>query len=302
MNKISSEDIENWFDDLIEKDYQNTTINGYLGTLKTMMIEAVARKVISAAPTEKVEKLVNDRKDIRIITPEEFKKLFVKDWKRVWDNDRISYTANKLAALTGMRAGEVLGLKGGFVYDDHIYLCKQYDEYGYRDTKTKDKHNIPLPSGMIKDLQELKGMNGEGFVFSLEGGERPICRMTMYQDFHRALRNIGISGDEIADRHLHLHGWRHFFNTELLKGGLTIPQTQAVTGHKSERMTEWYCHFNPSEFAQARRVQEDLLSPEKKKPAGSAKTEGTETGKKGSAAGRTLSFPEQKNIKKRKRA
>jgi integrase len=42
----------------------------------------------------------------------------------------------------------------------------------------------------------------------------------MYQDFHRALRNIGISDDEIAERHL--HGWRHFFNTELLKGGLTI--------------------------------------------------------------------------------
>jgi hypothetical protein len=29
-----------------------------------------------------------------------------------------------------------------------------------------------------------------------------------------------------------------FFNMELLKGGLSVPQTQAVTGHKTERMTE----------------------------------------------------------------
>jgi integrase len=304
MHKITRDEVENWLDDLIEKDYQNTSINGYLGTLKTMMIEAAARKIITANPVEKMEKLVNDRREIRIITPEEFKKLFVGDWKRVWDNDRISYTANKLAALTGMRASEVLGLKGGFVYEDHIYLCKQYDEYGYRDTKTKDKTNVPLPGDMIKDLEELKAMNGEGFVFSLDGGATPICRKTMYQDYHRALRNIGISDDEIAERHLHLHAWRHFLNTELLKGGLTIPQTQAVTRHKSDRMTEWYLHFNPEEFAQARKVQEGLLRADEPKPDGSTSGKAA-TGVSGKAAkrgGAVLPFPAQGSEKNRKRA
>jgi hypothetical protein len=61
-----------------------------------MLIEAVARKIIPANPIEKMEKLVNDRREIQIITPEEFKKFFVHDWRRVWDNDQISYTANKL--------------------------------------------------------------------------------------------------------------------------------------------------------------------------------------------------------------
>jgi integrase len=302
MNKISRDDIEAWFDKLIEEDYQNTSINGYFGTLKTMMIEAAARKIITVPPTEKVEKLVNDRREIKIITPEEFKKLFTGDWKRVWDNDRISYTANKLAALTGMRASEVLGLKGGFVYEDHIYLCKQYDEYGYRDTKTKDKTNVPLPDDMIKDLEELKAMNGEGFVFSLDGGATPICRKTMYQDYHRALRNIGISDDEIAERHLHLHAWRHFLNTELLKGGLTIPQTQAVTRHKSDRMTEWYLHFNPGEFAQARKVQDALLAPAgKKEKDGEGGKAGT--GKKtGRPDLKIVKMPERKKTKARKGA
>jgi integrase len=132
------------------------------------------------------------------------------------------------------------------VYEGHIYLCKQFDEYGYRDTKTQDKHNVPFPAELINDLTELRVMNGNGFVFSLDGGATPICRKTMYQDFHRVLRNIGISDDEIAEWHLHLHGWRHFFNTELLKGGLMIPQTRAVTGHKSERMMEWHLHFDPA--------------------------------------------------------
>jgi integrase len=124
LNKITKDDIENWFYQLIEEGYQNTTINGYYGTLKTMLIEAVERRIIPKDPTEKMGRLVNDRREIRIITPEEFKKLFVGSLKQVWEDDRISYTANKLAALTSMRASEVLGLKGGFVYDDHIYLCK----------------------------------------------------------------------------------------------------------------------------------------------------------------------------------
>jgi integrase len=280
MDKISREDVESFLDDLIDKDYQNTTINGYYGTLKTMMIEAVERKIIARDPTEKVGKLVNDRREIRIITPLEFKKLFLGDWRRVWDNDFISYTANKLAALTGMRASEVLGLKGCFVYDEHIYLCKQYDGYGYRDTKTKNKHNVPLPSELIDNLKDIKRMNGDGFLFSLNGGAEPVCRRTIYLDFHRALNKIGISDEEISDRRLHLHAWRHFFNTELLRGGLTVTQAQAVTGHKTERMTEWYLHFDPTEFAKAKAIQEDLLrpiqSPEKPSSEANRQAESTE--------------------------
>jgi integrase len=309
LHKITKDDVEAWFDKLIEDDYQNTTINGYYGTLKTMLIEAEARRLIDKDPTDRMGRLVNDRKEIKIITPEEFKKLFVDDWRRVWDNDLISYTANKLAALTGMRASEVLGLKGAFVYDDHIYLCKQFDEYGYRDTKTKDKCNIPLPGELICELKELKRMNGEGFVFSLDGGAAPVCRRTMYDDFHRALNTVGISDEEIAERHLHLHGWRHFFNTELLKGGLSIPQVQAVTRHKSERMTDWYNHFDPAEFAKAKQVQETLLHPESEKPF-SASAAVPEKGAGGKAedakaaqkAALVLPFPVQGDAKKLKEA
>jgi len=304
MNKITKNEVEDFFDSLIEKEYQNTSINGFYGTLKTMLIEAVERNIIAKDPTDKMGRLVNDRRAIKIITPEEFKKLFVGNWRRVWENDRLSYTANKLAALTGMRASEVVGLKGSFVYDEHIYLCMQYDDYGYRPTKTKDKHNIPLTSDMINELKELKRMNGDGFVFSLDGGATPICRNTVYKHFHRALRNIGITEDEISERHLHLHAWRHFFNTEMLKGGLTVTQAQAVTGHKSERMTEWYCHFDPTEFAKAKEVQEALLRPAQKKAVKEEKAAVKTSGNKDKAV-KVIPFPEKKTKqpeKKRKQA
>jgi integrase len=262
LDKITQEDIEKWFDHMAEKGYKNTYINSIFGTLRTMLGEAVIRKIIPASPAANMEKLVNDRKAIKIITPDEFKALFVNGWRRVWDNDRICYTANKLAALTGMRASEVLGLRGEYVFDDHIYKCAQFDAYGYRDTKTKDKHNIPLTPDMIAELKELTAVNGDGFLFSTNGGLEPISRKTLYTHFHRALLRIGLTSDEIKQRGLHLHAWRHFCNTELQKAGVTISKVQSVTGHKSDRMTEWYSHFDPNEFSEVRKAQEALLEPE----------------------------------------
>ena len=259
LSKITPEVIEKWFEDLSKRKLKNTTINGYYTILKTMLKWAVKKRILQRDPTLGIEKLSNDRKALKIITPGEFKSLFCSDWQRVWNNDRIIYVANKLAALTGMRTGEVLGLKGEFVFDSHIFLCAQYDEYGYRPTKTKVKHNIPLLPEMIKELKGLKAINGNGFIFSYNSGETPMSRKSMYAGFRLALNNIGITNKEIAERGLNLHAWRHFCSTELQKGGMSIQQVQAVTGHKSSRMTEWYTHFNPMDFGEVIKVQAALL-------------------------------------------
>jgi integrase len=189
--------------------------------------------------------------------------LFVGSWENVWDKDVIMYTANKLAALTGMRCSEILGLKGEYVFDDHLYLCGQFDDYGYRETKTKIKHLIPLPVELVKDLRRLIKINKGGFVFSENGGESPITRRRFYLGLHRAFRNIGISEDDIRNRGLNIHAWRHFCNTELLRGGLSVKKVQAVTGHKTESMTDNYTHFDPLEFTEVNKIQEMLLSPKK---------------------------------------
>ena len=50
------------------------------------------------------------------------------------------------------------------------------------------------------------------------------------------------------------------------KGGLTIQKVQAVTGHKSERMTEHYTHFDPLDFGEVPKIQEALLAKKEKAP------------------------------------
>jgi hypothetical protein len=54
----------------------------------------------------------------------------------------------------------------------------------------------------------------------------------------------------------------------LQKAGLTVQIVQAVTGHKSEQMTEYYTHFNPMEFGEVPEVQAALLAKKEEKPKG----------------------------------
>jgi hypothetical protein len=93
----------------------------------------------------------------------------------------------------------------------------------------------------------------------------------MYQNYMRALKRIGINRKEARSRGLSLHAWRHFLNTELQVAGVSIAKVQSVTGHKSDRMTEWYCHFDPKDFTDVRQAQEALLSSGARKKHAGAK-------------------------------
>jgi integrase len=267
LDAITGKEIDNWLDYLISKKYKNSTANGFYGSLQTMLKWAVKKHIIERDPFNDVEKLLQEQKKKKIITHDEFRALFGGDWKRVWDNNFLMCTAHKLAGLTGIRCCEVLGLRGEYVYDDHIYICAQYDDvYGYRETKTKTKHNIPLTKEVIADLKRLMELNGKGFVFSETGGDVPVNRNSIYNGLMKALQNIGISEKEIDERGLNVHAWRHFLNTELQKAGLTTQIVQAVTGHKTAKMTEHYTHFDPMEFGDVPEIQAALLAgkPEEK--------------------------------------
>jgi integrase len=209
--------------------------------------------------------------------------LFVDDWKMVWDRDLLRYTANKIAALTGMRCCEVLGLRGEYVYDDHIFLCGQYDEYGYRETKTKIKHHMPLTAELVADLRKLMKLNGNGYIFSLDGGITPVTRRHVYNGLAKALNKIGITDEEIKERGLNIHAWRHFCNTE------------------------HYTHFDPLDFGEVPKIQAALLKRKARKQVSSAEAfqgrgSPPETADDGRPALAIVKMPEGGNAAGRKQA
>ncbi|MDR2070558.1 MAG: tyrosine-type recombinase/integrase, partial [Treponema sp.] len=88
---------------------------------------------------------------------------------------------------------------------------------------------------------------------------KPVTGRHLYDKFHLALTGIGITPAEISRRGLSFHSWRHFLNTELQVMNIPLVKVQSVTGHKSDRMSEWYSHFDAKEFAEVAAAQKTLM-------------------------------------------
>ena len=312
LEKITEDDINNWllgFRNRGKRDdagniigYKNSYANNALSVINVMMTEAVRRKLITTNPCANVRKLKNDSRDVEILTMDELDKLFPKNPLPIWGNREAVFAANRLASITGMRLGEVMGLKGEFVYDNYIKVCGQYGDYGYKDyTKTKENRNIPLHPEMMAILQKLIKKNGKGFVFSQNGGTTPIDQKTMRKEFHRALKKIGMTDEEIKKRGLTPRSWRHFLNTEMQTQGMSIPQVQSVTGHNSIRSTERYNHLDARQVSEIVEVQAVIMGKTKTKEK---KASPKKTARKSGGA-KVLKFtkkPEAKKTDKRKQA
>ncbi|GHV92365.1 hypothetical protein AGMMS50268_28680 [Spirochaetia bacterium] len=263
--------VQNWLGYMAGKNFSKATINLNLAVLKIMMGEAARRGYFKANPIESVRPLKAENKERVIFTLGEIKLLFPVDWNMVWDNHLV-YLLNKLAAFTGMRIGELLGLRWDDIHVDYISVCGQYIRDGYTDvTKTKEHRDVPVSNKMILELSQLREPAGQGFIFSEDGGEKPISRTIVYSGFKAALGRIGIEKAEREERGLTVHCWRHFLNTTLRMCNIADSKVQRVTGHKTVEMTEHYTHFDTRAFTDVREVQAKLLNePEAAQPANKA--------------------------------
>jgi integrase len=292
LNRITEEDIDTWLVNFIERERRHTgkkivpeggegevpkklkasSANIVFGVLRLMLKQAVKRHLIPFNPADNVEKLTEEPKQVEILTVAEFRDManpkipaLPLEAQAEFDQKGLSLElarmANFLAACTGMRIGEVLGLRGEFVFADFIRVQGQYGASGYGPTKTRTSRNIPLTPAIMDGLRRLVEINGSGFLFSTDGGAKPITRYYFNKYLSTALEEIGIDEAEQKRRNLTPHAWRYFLNTNLRAGGVADAKVQSITGHKSQSMTERYTRFYTGEFAEVRSVQDTLLLP-----------------------------------------
>jgi integrase len=262
LDEITGAVLENWFLSMTEKKLKASSINLAYRALRIMLTEAARLKLLNDNPCKESKVLKEEETEREILTVEEVKKLFPAGWDAVWENP-VAYKANRLAACTGLRIGEVRGLRRESVFDDYLCIAGQYGRHGYiPHTKTKHNRNIPISALTRGELDELLKMNGDGYVFSEDGGATPIPPERINRQFNRALERIGISHEERKKRNLSFHAWRHFFNTLLRMSNVADSKVQSVTGHRSMRMTDHYTHFDTRQFSEIRDVQVKLLASE----------------------------------------
>ena len=179
-------------------------------------------------------------KERQILSPEQAAAVFRVPW-----NDDRARLANMLAMVTGMRAGEIQGLRVQDLGKDCLYIRHSWNfEDGLKTTKNNETRIVEVPfPGLMQELYELSrnnphGQSMDGYVFWAEKlPDKPIEQDIFRRDFRTALLRTGMS-KESAEIYT-FHGWRHFF-TAYMRERVNEKLLKSQTGHKTLAMLEHY--------------------------------------------------------------
>lgn len=260
LTEISTREIEKFLKSMRDSGYASRTVNYHLAVLRLIFGEAERLGDIEKNPMKSVKPFGDTGKERGVLTMEEVKRLFAPDnLEKLWGGNRFERTLNLTASLTGMRVGEIQALKLEDLQADHIHVKHSWDRiYGLKTTKTGEERKIPLPSFLQNEIMAITEGRTTGFIFSTTDGRAPIDHKAIYKWFLRALHTSGVTEAERKERNITFHSWRHYFNSRLRSKGIADAVVQKITGHKTQRMTEHYTHFELGDFKEVSEVQEEM--------------------------------------------
>ncbi len=162
--------------------------------------------------------------------------------------DEMLFLAIALAAYTGMRKGEVAGLKWSDISIDPAQITIRRS-YGST-TKSGKGRVVPFYRQLQPILAEFKlKATSDWVVPTRKGTMRDPGSRIFREGFHKALRAAGFADRELDGHsvpYLRFHDLRHTYaSIHLAKGG-DIFTLQRFLGHSSVTVTNIYAHLVPS--------------------------------------------------------
>lgn len=259
LRKITPRDLEKLLFAWKEQSSAKTA-NNRRAVYSTMLSEAARLGYISENPWSKVQSLTAATVKWGSLTLNEVARLLdPSDWHERWAK-HLYYTAVAMAYFTGMRIGEVLGLQREDVRDGYVRIQHSWNDRQHKVGQTKDKEvrDVPVPDWLKPHLELY--LDHDGFVFSLTDGETPLGKNTLPDALREALKAVGISEEERAERRIVFHSGRRWFNTYLSNAGVSRSIVQRLTGHDSDAMTEHYTDFHVEDLGEVARLQSEVFA------------------------------------------
>jgi integrase len=172
------------------------------------------------------------------------------------DPDRRRRLLVELLARTGMRAGELGGLR-----DDAMYRVGDTWWLRIPIGKLHNDRNVPLHPllvGLITDYQAWPGPSRNGFLLERDDGQ-PFDRRTIHRYVQSVARRAGVG-------RVHPHQLRHTLATQCLNRGMSLEAIAALLGHRSPRMTLVYARISDTNvadqyFKATQAVEAEAVSP-----------------------------------------
>jgi integrase len=240
LGDIARRDIEKFIDDISVRELSAARKNTILKAGTIPLRWAFSKETIGKDVTTGITWFSGKPKERQILTPEVAEALFKVEW-----NDERARLANLLAAVTGLRSGEIQGLQVQDLRNDCINVRHSWnDRDELKTTKNNEDRTVEVPfPGLIHELLALAGKNPHGavmdsFVFWDDKTPlKPISGILFLKGLRKALVKTGMNRG--AAKIYVFHDWRHFY-TSYMRDRLDTKLLQSQTGHKTIPMLEHY--------------------------------------------------------------
>jgi integrase len=156
------------------------------------------------------------------------------------DPDRRRRLMVELLARTGMRAGELGGLR-----DDAVFRHSGTHWLRIPVGKLHNDRNVPLHPvliDLIADYRARRGPSPSGLLVVRNDGQ-PFDRRTVHRYVAAVARRAGTG-------HVHPHQLRHTLATQLINRGMSLEAIAKLLGHRSPRMTLVYARISNDSVAE----------------------------------------------------
>ncbi len=224
VNKISLKDLQYYFNSLQEKYSPKTIKETYIrinAFLEFAVIQGIAVK--NYCKGVKLQKIEKKTDKIKVFTKEEQERII----KHLNLNDIVDCVIF-FTFYTGLRLGEVLGVKWENINGNMIDIKEQYGRvtknglsHEFRKLKTVNGlRTIPITDKVLKLLDTIS--KNHDLIFSING--RGL-------DHKRPQRRITKICKELGIPHRSFHSIRHSYATRLFELGVPVKTVQALMGH-----------------------------------------------------------------------
>ena len=260
LGDITRQDIDKFINDLASRELSAGRRNIILKAGTIPLRWAFSKEFIEKDITTGIIWFSGKAAERQILSPEMAQAIFQIEWE-----DMRAKLANMLAAVTGLRAGEIQGLRLQDLGKDRIYIRHSWN---FRDKLKTTKNNesreveLPFPS-LVESLFSLAksnphGADADSYIFwTGRSASKPMEAKFFAEGLRAALMKAGMS-KESAEGYV-FHGWRHFFTTYMISR-LEKKLLKSQTGHKTDSMLYRYGdHWAEGDREKIRQAQMDVF-------------------------------------------
>ncbi|GHV46257.1 hypothetical protein AGMMS49546_33920 [Spirochaetia bacterium] len=254
LGEITQRDIDEFVNSLVDTPISAAWKNVIIMAGTKALRWACAKGYIEKEITKGLILFSGKSKERHVLSPEQAALIFRAEWK-----DPRTKTANMLAAVTGLRAGEIQGLRVQDIGENCLYIRHSWNRLdGLKTPKNNEDRRVEVPfPGLIHDLMQVAkanphGCNMDSYVFWGELlNTKPMEERLLLYDLRGAMKAVGMS-DETAKSYT-FHGWRHYF-TSYMRPKLDKKLLQMQGGWKSSIMLD---HYSDHELTGDRKLIRD---------------------------------------------